>query len=54
MQMGIEFLRQYFCGHQWEKLPNFRQTKKDQNKILWVCSKCNRLKESFRWDPPTR
>jgi len=51
-EMKLEYFKQLACGHRWKKLPGYRQLKKDQNKVLWVCPKCNKLKERFRWDPP--
>jgi rubrerythrin len=48
----FEFLKQLNCKHSYRRDATFRQLKKDDDKVLWVCPKCNKVVERDRWNPP--
>jgi len=52
MKLKFGFFKQLDCRHVWNKDVTYRQLKKDDDKILWVCEKCNKHVERYRWDPP--
>jgi len=33
-------------------MASYRQLRKDDNKVLWICEKCNKHTERDRWNPP--
>ena len=52
MKLKFGFFKQFDCPHVWKKDVTYRQLKKDDDKILWVCEKCNKHVERDRWNPP--
>lgn len=48
----FQFIRQLYCAHDWDKEASFYQSKKDADKVQWVCLKCNKRVFRKRWDPP--
>lgn len=46
------FLKQFFCNHRYRKEPSYRQLRKDDNKVMWICYRCNKHLERDRWNPP--
>lgn len=47
-----KFIKQFICRHRWAKDANYRQMYKDDHVVLWVCMKCRKHNQRYRWDPP--
>jgi len=40
------------CSHKWARLPDEQQTLSDEDKVIWVCSLCNVLTNTYSWSSP--
>ena len=51
-KIKFNLFRQWKCTHEWKRDATFRQLKKDDDKLLWICRKCDMKQERDRWNPP--